>query len=69
MKTQKDFERRSSDDQEYYLKNTWCVKCKKADLGMTDPVEFNEDGISFVEGKCVLCGSKVISEISEMRGR
>jgi hypothetical protein len=47
------------------LENTWCDKCQAADLGMTEPVEYENDGAVFVEGKCVRCASRVVSEVHE----
>ena len=49
--------------QSYFLKHTWCDKCKKADLGLNDPVEYEKNGKIFISGNCCACGNQVVSEI------
>jgi len=60
-----DFWARPEADHQWFLDNTWCDNCNQADLGMSDPVEFEEDGRVYIEGKCLQCGGHVISELTE----
>ncbi|MFP8968501.1 hypothetical protein ACKC9G_18110 [Pokkaliibacter sp. CJK22405] len=62
---QRDFLRRPADEQQDFLTQTWCDQCMEADLGMTDPQEYKEQGIVFIEGKCTKCGQAVITEIED----
>lgn len=61
----RDFTQREESDREWMIENTWCDRCGKADLGIIDPAEYEEDGAIFVEGKCRICGSVVRSQIDE----
>jgi len=47
------------------VENTWCDHCSKADLGLIDPLEYEEDGQIYLEGKCKACGKRVVSKIIE----
>ena len=47
------------------LDNTWCDTCEAADLGMTEPTEYEESGRTFIEGKCKGCGTIIRNELSE----
>lgn len=62
---QRDFAARSAEEREWMLNNTWCGACGKADLGMSSPQEYDEDGRVYVEGRCRKCGQAVRSEITE----
>ena len=62
-KVYKDFYNRPKDHQEYFTTNTWCNKCNKADLGLKNPLEYQQNGKTFIAGDCKLCGLEVISEI------
>jgi hypothetical protein len=42
---------------------TWCDSCFKSNLGMLNPIEYEEDGKLYLEGVCSRCGSQVVSEI------
>ncbi len=59
------FEDRPQDEQRDFLSMTWCQSCYQADLGMTDPIEYEWHGRVFVEGRCVQCGERVATEIVE----
>ena len=63
MKIARDFFANSPEDQHWLLRNTWCDTCDAADLGMTDPAEYEEDGHVFVEGRCAKCRGIVRSEV------
>jgi hypothetical protein len=65
MRTERNFLDRTDFEREWILDNTWCDACEAADLGMTSPREYDEDGVVYVEGDCARCGSKVRSVISE----
>lgn len=57
------FDSHPLDEQLWMLKNTWCDTYQEADLGMTSPIEYEEDGTVFVEGKCKKCEAIVINEV------
>ncbi|WP_396586635.1 hypothetical protein [Bermanella sp. R86510] len=63
--TERDFYQRSAEDQDAFLQQTWCNNCQQVDLGMTDPVEFEQDGTIFIQGKCKKCGETVTTEIAD----
>jgi hypothetical protein len=66
---ERNFSDRDTHDQRWLVENTWCDSCAKADLGLTDLAEYGEDGQIFVEGKCVSCGQRVVSSISETNAK
>ena len=55
----RDFSKRGAVEQKSILEDTWCDACKEADLGMTNPVEFEENGKVTVEGNCARCGGPI----------
>jgi hypothetical protein len=61
----RNFNDRPVADQRWLLQHTWCETCQTADLGLRDPVEYEDLGRIFIKGKCVRCGSVVSSEIEE----
>ena len=61
----RDFWSRPPQEQQFMIENTWCERCAAADLGLTDPVEFEEGGVRYLEGACRRCGERVVSEIHE----
>jgi hypothetical protein len=65
MKIQRDFTLRPDAERTWLCENTWCDLCAKADLGMTDPCEYEESGEVFVVAKCKACGTAVRSVIHE----
>lgn len=56
---------RSPTECAWVLENTWCATCAAADIGMSEPLEYEEDGLLYVEGTCIKCGKRVESQISE----
>lgn len=66
MRSARNFFARPADEQRALSKESWCDSCGKADLGIASPVEFEEDGMVYVEGKCPRCGIYVITEIVEI---
>ena len=64
----KDFSSRDPSEQSWLLENTWCDRCNAADLGMSDPVEYEEDGVVRVEGRCHRCQARVVNVIEEHNG-
>ncbi len=63
MRQKRNFFFRTEAERKWMLKNTWCNHCQKADLGMTSPEEYEEDGKIFIQGTCSKCGAQVVSEI------
>jgi hypothetical protein len=63
MRIVKDFTDRPRWEQEWFTQNTWCDACQSADLGLTEPVEYEEDGARYIEGQCRRCRGSVVSEI------
>jgi hypothetical protein len=61
----RDFNKRHSQDREWFLQNTWCENCGKADLGMEKPTEYEINGKIYVSGFCLVCGHEIKSEIIE----
>jgi len=55
-------------EQKAILEDTWCDACKKADLGMTHPVEYEENGQITVEGRCARCGNAIRTTVSVEEG-
>lgn len=41
-------------------------KCQQADLGLLNPIEYETDGQIFIEGKCKICSTIVVSNITEV---
>jgi hypothetical protein len=62
----RDSSTRSEPEQQWILQNTWRDACDKADLGMSSPQEYEENGCVFVEGYCKVCGQRVRSEVHEI---
>jgi hypothetical protein len=63
MKTKRDYSQRSPEEIVWFEKNTWCDNCNEADIGMRDVIEYDENGLIYVEGKCIKCNQVVRSEI------
>jgi hypothetical protein len=59
------FYKRSPEEQEWFLLNTWCSNCGEADVGITNPKEYIKDKRLFIAGLCVRCGHDVVSEITD----
>ena len=57
------FEELDQSEQEWFLKETWCDKCDKADLGLKDPLMYIENGKTFISGKCIVCGEEQTSQV------
>lgn len=56
---------RDEEEQTAFLENTWCNRCQQVDLGMSDPVEFTQNGRLFIEGRCLVCGETITTELVE----
>lgn len=61
----RNFSDRGAEEQNWLVSNTWCDYCAKADVGLTQPIEYEENGQVFVEGKCARCGQRVVSFVNE----
>lgn len=64
MRTQRNFYARPAQEQLWLLKESWCDKCKQADLGVVEPEEYEEESEIFVAGKCAECGNSVVTQIA-----
>ena len=62
---QRNFYDRDPSDQRWMTENTWCDVCGEADLGITEPNEYAEDGEVYLEGKCRKCGGRVVTRVTE----
>lgn len=60
-----DFSQRAEEEQALLLQHTWCDSCQQADLGMRDPVEYEQAGVRIVEGCCNQCGEPVFTELTD----
>ena len=58
------FHERPLVEQEFILRDSWCARCNKGDLGMVSPREYEEEGRTFVEGRCAKCGFPIRTEVS-----
>ena len=56
---------RTPENRKWLESNTWCDFCNKADIGMKDVVEFEENGVIFVKGNCLRCGQSIHSTIED----
>lgn len=64
-KIARDFYARDKEDQKAFMTQTWCNHCMAADIGMSEPNEYELNGVVFVEGKCLRCGETVVTEIAD----
>ena len=65
MRVERDFSRRDEFERNWLVENTWCDDCDQADLGLRDPIEYEEGGSVYVEGACRRCGATIRSTIDE----
>ncbi|MDD4994252.1 MAG: hypothetical protein PHR83_18680 [Paludibacter sp.] len=65
VKINREFSERQPQDKEWLAQNTWCDFCKKADLGIEKPTEFELNGKIYLSGFCSKCGNEIKSEIIE----
>lgn len=59
------FSDRPLDLQQDLLQQTWCNTCMEMDLGMKNAKEYQSGDRIWIEGECLKCGGKVITEIEE----
>ncbi|EAQ66832.1 hypothetical protein MED121_12930 [Marinomonas sp. MED121] len=64
-RVERDFSRRSAEEQQDFLSQTWCNTCMEVDLGMKNPKEYESESRVWIEGECVKCGQITITEIVE----
>ncbi|WP_445427526.1 hypothetical protein [Alishewanella sp. HL-SH05] len=50
-------------DQEFFINDSWCDYCNKADLGITEPKIYILDEKQYLEGKCKVCDQKQTTEV------
>lgn len=65
MKNKRDFYLREEEERDLLIAEVWCYHCQDVNLGLDEPVEFEGNGMTFLEGKCAECGSTVVMEILE----
>lgn len=65
MRVQRDFFARNRLEQEFICETTWCDTCGEADIGLLNPVEYEEGGRVFVEGACARCRGRIVTELTE----
>jgi hypothetical protein len=58
------FTARTLEDQQAFIENTWCDHCQKENLGLNSPVEYEQGGTVYIEGKCSVCAHLVITELT-----
>lgn len=63
----REFSERTAWERQWLVENTWCDVCRLPDLGVAEPIEFEEDGRVFMEGYCCVCGGLVTAEIVDQR--
>ncbi|MGO3344026.1 MAG: hypothetical protein ACTIM4_01760 [Marinomonas sp.] len=63
-----DFSARPEEEQQDFLRQTWCNECMEMDLGMKNPMEYATSDRVWIEGDCVKCSQQVITEIVEEDG-
>ncbi len=61
----RNFSARSKEDQQAFIENTWCDTCQKENLGLHTPIEYEHDGVIYIEGKCNHCDKSVVTEFTE----
>ena len=64
-KCDRDFGSRPVSEREWLLSNSWCDRCRKADLGIDNPREYELDGTAYIEGECRRCRAVVRSGVIE----
>lgn len=62
---ERDFNLRDEDEKKAFLEETWCDNCQEVNLGMKNPIEYEQNDIIFIEGKCRKCGNIILTEITE----
>lgn len=62
---ERDFSMRPWEEQKDFMSQTWCNECQEMDLGMENPREYGSEGRVWIEGECLKCGHKTITEIVE----
>jgi hypothetical protein len=50
-------------DRDFFINDSWCDNCEKADLGIVDPKIYIADEKQYLEGVCKVCGQKQITEV------
>jgi hypothetical protein len=63
----RNFYQRGSSERSWMIESTWCGTCRLHDLGLENPVEFEEEGRVYVEGHCRICGETTLAEVVDQR--
>ncbi len=64
---QRDFFNRDESERSWMIESTWCDTCGLPDLGIENPMEFEEDGHVYIEGSCRICGRRLMTEVVDQR--
>lgn len=62
---ERDFNTRDEEEKKAFLEQTWCNQCQEVNLGMVEPVEYEQNDTVFIEGKCAKCGSIILTELTD----
>lgn len=62
---ERDFNARDEEEKKAFLEQTWCNQCQEVNLGMVEPVEYEQNDTVFIEGKCAKCGSIILTELTD----
>ena len=61
----KAFQERNEEEQDELIAQVWCDTCDKAVTALDEPIEYQGNGLSLLEGRCVDCGEMVVMELAE----
>ncbi|MCV6589819.1 MAG: hypothetical protein OIF57_12420 [Marinobacterium sp.] len=64
-RTPRDFFSRGADEQQAFLEQTWCDNCQQVNSGMVEPHEYELKGVIYIEGKCKVCGTVILTELTD----
>ena len=62
---ERDFNARDEEEKKAFLEQTWCNQCQEVNLGMVEPVEYEQNDTVFIEGKCTKCGGIILTELTD----
>ncbi|MGH1431020.1 MAG: hypothetical protein ACRBB4_07875 [Neptuniibacter sp.] len=62
---ERDFNARDEEEKKAFLEQTWCNQCQEVNLGMIEPVEYEQNDTVFIEGKCAKCGGIILTELTD----
>jgi len=65
MKKILDIDSLSEIEKKWFLNETWCSNCGKADLGIIEPKLYIENDTMYISGKYIDCGTVCVAKITE----